>query len=1370
MATETIIWTGIPYGVITLKDGQRMARISVVASHRLEAPDTEGDTLSLYPIALNWTQHIRDNLQGFVVRAGTHEVKAELQDRHVLDPNWWAAMFNEKTFVRPYAFEDHTDKLIISYPTQNIVNTLKGIYQAVGFDSPDDLPDFRGRDSSTGQILNIPFNDVPWNKDIAQGMRAQLKAGVGDNVWLPPSIDVGAAGITGDPVNDLQKLMLFHYPANQLGTTLEEDKANVTQLAPPLPKTEEDFERYMDYHEVISSLGDYPELMRRLGLIVDILVPVDDVPVNTHEIRVAPLWDSPEIENRLIGEFPRTAVIWKEASDTFLAQPREASIPQIEDGQLVINPNQTYFDLVQVDVDGAGIKLVNFLNNMASAEAADMLAVDSPGKQGLPTMRSAGFSLNLTARDLIMYEFFNKTADDNQLVEKGVSEDLLFYAEDLLRGYRVDMWDTLSSQWHSLCQRVGNYNIEGTDLSWEGVPDEGFAQMGMSQAAETEEGQPPATDDFYLHESMFRWEGWSLVAPRPGKTIGEQGDTNSPMADPQPQPMMPFKLITTFKAASRSLPRLRFGTGYRMRVRVADLAGNSVSLNDASDSLVAPAAPDEPEVYYRFEPLSPPSIFLREEITFDDAGESVAHMVIRSFNSSPDLDNAPVSDTNERHIAAPPTSQLMAETHGVFDDMAGRLKNDPSTYNIIASRDLAVDTSQTKTPIIPEPQMELPYLPDALAMGAAFRNLPGTPDDEVWGKVDGTGQLAYDPVPGVLPRPGTMTHIPFLPADTPQLPDGLLALYTFEEGSGNVVHDVSGVGDPLDLTIADPGNVTWGTDNLTIDTATIIASAGAANKLNSGIQATNEITIEMWIQPSNDLQSGPARIATISQNPSLRNVTVGQGMAVQGDPLRGYVARLRTTETTQNGLPPLNTPDNLVTTTLTHLVFTRDLNGDRTLYIDGMPAAADNITGNFSNWDAGYQFGLGNEFTMNRPWLGTYHMVGVYNRALTVDEVLAHFNSGTTMPTLPPDAFDRLLSNTPFRLILAEHPSGDFALPEWDNVARTLTVFLPKAEDIRRPMSTYMHPEHLKLMGVWAWIREYIEQQTQIFMSNPSSLEYLTKKVVDCVQYALEGSHWMLTPSRKLAFVHAVQQPLGQPRIGLMLPVRYPGATNSGFAAITEVHGKSTLNLNLIAKWTETLDDLNNPGPTTKSVQEAVEEINIKSLEVGNLFGSKQEDNGKPKPIATYQPQQDWVVFNNVGFNPPSPLHEFGDTKHREITYHMVAGSRFREYFAADVPGGFTRNTNEVTLHVPSSARPPAPRVEYVMPTYGWKREETTNIIGSYRQGGGLRVYLDRPWYQSGDGELLGVILWPGYSLTNEERQLLKRHITQWGIDPIRVS
>ena len=88
---------------------------------------------------------------------------------------------------------------------------------------------------------------------------------------------------------------------------------------------------------------------------------------------------------------------------------------------------------------------------------------------------------------------------------------------------------------------------------------------------------------------------------------------------------------------------------------------------------------------------------------------------------------------------------------------------------------------------------------------------------------------------------------------------------------------------------------------------------------------------------------------------------------------------------------------------------------------------------------------------------------------------------------------------------------------------------------------------------------------------------------------------------------------------------------------------------------------------------------------------------------------------------------------------------------------------------MPSSARPLTPEIVYVVPTFEWERQETTNVKTEVRFGNGLRVYINRPWYSSGEGELLGVALWPQarQAPTDDDRETYKSVFTQWGLDPI---
>ena len=227
--------------------------------------------------------------------------------------------------------------------------------------------------------------------------------------------------------------------------------------------------------------------------------------------------------------------------------------------------------------------------------------------------------------------------------------------------------------------------------------------------------------------------------------------------------------------------------------------------------------------------------------------------------------------------------------------------------------------------------------------------------------------------------------------DTDRVVDGLLSLYSFDEGSGDTVFDVSGVGDPLDLKIDDLTGIRWGEGVLNIDSPSLIASEQVADKLTNSIASTQAMTLEAWIAPANTSQTGPARIATLSANASNRNFTLGQ----DGD---DYNVRLRTTFTGVNGARrSLSSSTGAATTDFTHVVYTRDATGDVSLYIDNALVSSRNIAGTLDNWETGYRFALGDELNGRRSWLGSLDLVAVYSQAFDAAEVEQNFLAGTSL-------------------------------------------------------------------------------------------------------------------------------------------------------------------------------------------------------------------------------------------------------------------------------------------------------------------------------------------------------------------------------------
>jgi hypothetical protein len=125
-----------------------------------------------------------------------------------------------------------------------------------------------------------------------------------------------------------------------------------------------------------------------------------------------------------------------------------------------------------------------------------------------------------------------------------------------------------------------------------------------------------------------------------------------------------------------------------------------------------------------------------------------------------------------------------------------------------------------------------------------------------------------------------------------------------------------------------------------------------------------------------------------------------------------------------------------------------------------------------------------------------------------------------------------------------------------------------------------------------------------------------------------------------------------------------------------------------------------------------------------------------------------------------------------------VATTRFRQYLRLtdeEIAKGapITRESRVIKVHIPNSALPATADVAYVIPTFGWTRapevqEEAphTRRLVRRRAGGGLRVYLKRPWYTTGEGELIGVVL----ALPDAKPSPDNPCVSQWGRDPLSGS
>jgi VanZ family protein len=128
-------------------------------------------------------------------------------------------------------------------------------------------------------------------------------------------------------------------------------------------------------------------------------------------------------------------------------------------------------------------------------------------------------------------------------------------------------------------------------------------------------------------------------------------------------------------------------------------------------------------------------------------------------------------------------------------------------------------------------------------------------------------------------------------------------------------------------------------------------------------KVSGEFLVRLVVRPFLANQDGPARILTISDSTSWRNFTIGQQRA-------DLVIRLRRNPETLNGTPDYLLPG-VFADTMEREVVAAIRDNELTVYVDG-ELRVDQVLPDraMSFWNENFDIALGNEISLNRPWLG----------------------------------------------------------------------------------------------------------------------------------------------------------------------------------------------------------------------------------------------------------------------------------------------------------------------------------------------------------------------------------------------------------------
>ncbi len=672
-ATQQVVWTAIPNGIKTDPSTGDKLRVAVHASLR---GNGDGVTLNSYPAFLHWATQTAS--VGFDLTLNLPGAQTKPATRVSASPVAvvWDSLFpanmkvNDRTQAKSYA-----NHRVISYPARHIHDYLRDMHVNAAVDSGESFVGLlEWFENHTGDLGYGHDNQ----KDL-QRLLLNLAGERGEEVNGKPK------RYNDFPADDHQKafaaLREFHAP-RQLSP---DDEADQQPIALPV----------FDFHQALSLIGEHAPLMRLLGLAFDLEVALSaftgiTVGGSDGTISVAPTSFTPS--GSFSSVLPRTRV--RVSTTEFHARTNN---PAHDRGHLVLGGNTPSYDVLRVDVDAAGLKTAHTADSTALSQSVGQApkakkqnnAPDAPQEFSLPTMRSAGFQV---VRDDQAPRFVERIDRSKQLTDTLPNIPDLD-ATDITKGYVLDVYDNVSGRWRTTAARTGTYAFPGAV----GFPPVSVEDQAPFDSVPTGSTDPNAAEEFNLQPSLIRWDGWSLAGARPGKALADDG---TPLNGPGSSSQIPVEI--NLKAKPGSLPLLRFGRTYRLRLRTVSIAGTGVALEEGANS--GPQVSPE-QAYLRHDPVPSPDVHTRDQAV---PGETVRTLVIRGNH---DTD---ATDAAKRTIAPPRVAMQLAETHGMFDVGGVPAK---AKYTQIAGReakhfdkDLEIDVTAP-----------VPYLPDVLARGAVLR-------------------------------------------------------------------------------------------------------------------------------------------------------------------------------------------------------------------------------------------------------------------------------------------------------------------------------------------------------------------------------------------------------------------------------------------------------------------------------------------------------------------------------------------------------------------------------------------------------------------------------------------------------------------------
>ena len=1222
MAQEGFVLSVLP---LTVQAGAHH-HLSLHVAPRLK-PDQAVSPLGGFAMFREWAQAARD--ADWRIRLGSGAELAVTPLIEAIDADLWRRVFPEDTPVRGPRFDTFQGRELRSFDARQAhdLAVATALYGALMFPlDPPQLEPFIGDAEAPIRTLFRRFpDDATTTRLLDEGKADQLGP-------LGPALGVL------HPVRrfyERKELARPHRPRPVPGRA-------EPALPPPAP----------DFHERVAHLADQPALLRRLGLVIDLVV--DDLAALAAATRLRG-----EVTIGGVG-VTRAVTPVVRLGDLLLTRPRS---DDWQAGRLVLG-RADRFSVLTLDTDGAALKLEAFFRSLPR-----MFAVadnNDPGSVAPPAQRAQGLTVVRRGKATALRGQLDAA---QQLVRRGSPRFAPELAtEDVTSGYRVEVWDDQVGRWFSLHARRATARLADDP---EPPIYEDLREQGVVQTTAAVESPGVTNGPVYVHEAMFGWSGWSLSAPRPGpRAVFRDGDED--VTEEQPDPLAPVVVDT--RVEPNSLPRLRFGRHYAFRAWTVDIAGNSPGdVKPPGPPVGAVAAPSKPaptplpepdrpsgsvKVAERFPELaaiarSAASALVGEDLGLARFDESAEPVVARETELTGDesIDRFALHRLRERSAIrtslSSRTAVAGATRRSVEDAVLVAEAPDRQTH---LRRVTAIDAGIHVT--LPEP-----------VKVADQTVTPLTPF------------LRWDPVP----------------------PPAVVARHRFSQ-TESIRHLVIRSGVELDAA----GHPTIVEPSAYIDSVEAIDPALARD----------------WRETSERHLAAPKGSLELNELHGRFDAAIGQpgaapallGAAFRDDGTlfdRAIVDLADPTDTiaqpgisleTEPGVPtPVPDLDDVIGKDRGKplepgLYVVHDVDQLRLPYLPDPMAT-------------------GVAFDMVGANVGS-PLVGLYR----VESTAVGFSGDWPEPQ-------------PLRLVL--QTAAEVGATVSGNV---VAIGLPPGHRLDIGLSSRLGRDNLSFFALW-----------NLFPKALRDLDLMQRPAAD-------GQLWALSPQEPISLVHAVPRPVQPPFLTTVAAIPQAGQTGAHLIALVDVHAPSTGRIDCEASWTEMLDDLAAPGPSTEERRAVACHAEIAADETLVIFG-----------IDAATPEIPGLGKVRVH----KGRHEFGDTRHRLINYAMRGSTRFREYFPEPLVDTVEKRSlvsEPKAVHVLSSAAPPPPVIRSVLPLFRW--DETGDPGQPFglrrRRRAGIRLYLERPWFQTGADEQLA-LLFPGAGGE-------PGYLSGWGADPIWLN